>query len=42
MKDGKLEAYKKTPGKMSRAIDVMLDDFFKLEAEGKLDKEFVL
>lgn len=41
MKDGKLEAYKKTPGKMSRAIDVMLDDFFKLEAEGKLDKEFV-
>jgi len=41
MKDGKLEAYKKTPGKMSRAVNVMLDDFFKLAEEDKLDNEFV-
>lgn len=41
MIDGKLEAFKKTPGKMSRAVNVMLDDFFGLEKEGKLDKEFV-
>lgn len=41
MIDGKLDIYKRNIGKMSRAIDVMLDDFFKIESEGKLDNEFV-
>lgn len=41
MFDGQLDVYKKSMGKMSRAVDIMLDDFFKLEEEGKLDKEFV-
>lgn len=41
MIEGKLEAFKKTPGKMSRAVNVMLADFFNLEKDGKLDKEFV-
>ncbi len=41
MFDGKLDVYKKSMGKMSRAVDIMLADFFKLEEKGKLDKEFV-
>lgn len=41
MTDGTLSLYKKSAGKMSRAIDGMLEDFFKLYEEGRLDTEFV-
>ena len=36
-----LELYKKSIGKMSRAVDGMLDDFFKMANEGKVDLEYV-
>lgn len=39
--DGKLDVHKKTPGKMSRAVDVMLKDFFDLYDEGKIDPDYV-
>ena len=41
MFDGKLDVYKKTPGKMSRAIDNMLSDFFELYDQDKIDPEYV-
>lgn len=41
MTDGKLDVYKRNIGKMSRAVDTMLNDFFELESQGKLDNEFV-
>lgn len=41
MTDGKLDVHKRNIGKMSRAVDTMLEDFFKIESEGKLDNEFV-
>lgn len=41
MKDGTLQAFKKNPGKMSRAVNVMLDDFFALAEKGKIDNEYV-
>lgn len=41
MVDGTLGLYKKSAGKMSRAIDGMLDDFFEIYENGKLDPEFV-
>ncbi len=41
MIDGALELYKKSVGKMSRAVDGMLDDFFKMAKEGKVDLEYV-
>jgi len=41
MTNGTLSLYKKSAGKMSRAIDGMLEDFFKLYEEGKIDTEFV-
>lgn len=41
MTNGTLNLYKKSAGKMSRAIDGMLEDFFKLYEEGRLDTEFV-
>ncbi len=41
MLEGKLGLYKKSAGKMSRAIDGMLDDFFEIYENGKLDPEFV-
>lgn len=41
MTDGKLHAFKKNPGKMSRGVNVMLDDFFELAENDKLDLEFV-
>lgn len=41
MTNGTLSLYKKSAGKMSRAIDGMLEDFFKLYEEGRLDTEFV-
>lgn len=41
MKDGKLNAYKKTPGKMSRAVDLMLEDFYDLYDADKIDKEII-
>ena len=41
MFDGALDLYKKSVGKMSRAVDGMLDDFFKLAKEGKVDLEYV-
>lgn len=41
MTDGTLSLFKKSAGKMSRAIDGMLEDFFKLYEEGRLDTEFV-
>lgn len=41
MTDGTLSLYKKSAGKMNRAIDGMLDDFFELYENGKLDPEFV-
>lgn len=41
MTNGKLDAYKKSVGKMSRGVDLMLEDFFNLAEAGKLDNEFV-
>ncbi len=41
MFDGELDVYKKNPGKFSRAVDTMLDDFFALANAGKLDNEYV-
>ncbi len=41
MNDGQLEVYKKTMGKISRAVDAMLDDFFKLVMDDKVDLEYV-
>lgn len=38
--DGKLGVYKKAMGKMSRALDIMLEDFYALE--GKLDLDYVM
>lgn len=41
MTDGTLDVHTKSSGKMSRAVDVMLNDFFELAEAGKLDNEFV-
>lgn len=41
MFDGTLELYKKSVGKMSRSVDGMLEDFFKMANEGKVDLEYV-
>jgi len=41
MIDGVMDVSKKSVGKMTRAVDVMLADFFKLAEEDKLDLEFV-
>lgn len=41
MFDGALDLYKRSVGKMSRAVDGMLDDFFKLANAGKVDLEYV-
>lgn len=39
--DGKLDVYKKPAGKMSRALDIMLDDFFREIDNLDLDYVFV-
>ena len=39
--DGKLEVYKKSMGKMSRALDIMLQDYFNLKDQIDLDYVFV-
>lgn len=41
MTDGVLDVYKKSVGKMSRAVDGMLEDFFALAKADKLDLEYV-
>lgn len=41
MTDGVLDVYKKSVGKMSRAVDGMLEDFFALAEANKLDLEYV-
>ncbi len=42
VRDGKLDVYKKPAGKMSRALDIMLDDFFKENDKDNLDLEYVM
>ncbi|MFP4177187.1 MAG: DegV family protein [Acholeplasmataceae bacterium] len=39
VRDGQLEVYRKPAGKMSRAVDIMLDDFFAHEA---IDTDYVM
>lgn len=41
MINGKMDVHKKSMGKMSRAVDLMLEDFFLLAKENKLDLENV-
>ncbi len=41
MVNGVMDVHKKSMGKMSRAVDMMLEDFFKLAKEDKLDLENV-
>lgn len=41
MTDGVLDVYKKSVGKMSRAVDGMLNDFFLMAKADKLDLEYV-
>ena len=38
--DGKLDVYKKSVGKMTRALDIMLEDYFNLF--GQIDKDYVM
>lgn len=41
MTEGVMDLYKKSVGKMSRAVDGMLEDFFKKVKEDKVDLEYV-
>lgn len=42
VKDGKLDVYKKPVGKMSRALDIMLSDFFQEYEKRNLDLDYVM
>lgn len=42
VREGILEVYKKPAGKMSRALDIMLDDFFKAYDQDNLDLDYVM
>ena len=42
VRDGKLDVYKKPAGKMSRALDIMLDDFFDEYQKDNLDLDYVM
>lgn len=42
MIDGKMDVFKKSMGKISRAVDTMLEDFFEFANEDKLDLENVI
>ena len=42
VRDGKLDVYKKPAGKMSRALDIMLKDFFDEYDNDNLDLDYVM
>ena len=42
VRDGKLDVYKKPAGKMSRALDIMLNDFFDEFDRDNLDLDYVM
>ncbi len=42
VRDGKLDVYKKPAGKMSRALDIMLNDFFEAFDNNNLDLDYVM
>ena len=42
VRDGKLDVYKKPAGKMSRALDIMLNDFFDEFEKDNLDLDYVM
>lgn len=42
VRDGHLDVYKKPVGKMSRALDIMLSDFFKEVKKENLDLDYVM